>query len=90
MLYDEATFLYDEATLLYDEATLLYDEATLLYGEDTWLGGALNRGLKRFFKYIGLHVILKLILGLKRTVLYGLDPWPTIHTILTSFFLATA
>ncbi len=53
-------------------------------------GGALNHGLKRFFQYIGLHVILKLILGLKRTVLYGLDPWPTIHSILTSFFLATA
>jgi hypothetical protein len=30
-----------------------------------------------FFHYIVLHVILKLILGLKRTVLYGLDPWLT-------------
>ncbi len=43
-----------------------------------------------FFQYIGLHVILKLILGLKSTVLCGLDPWLTIHSILTSFFLAMA
>ncbi len=43
-----------------------------------------------FFQYIGLHVLLKLILGLKSTVLCGLDPWLTIHSILTSFFLATA
>jgi hypothetical protein len=42
------------------------------------MGGMLNRRLKRFFKYIGLHVLLKLILGLKSTVLYGLDPWLTI------------
>jgi hypothetical protein len=41
-------------------------------------GGALNCGLKRFFQYIGLHVLLKLILSLKSTVLYGLDPWLTI------------
>jgi hypothetical protein len=43
-----------------------------------------------FSQYIGLHVILKLILGLKSTVLCGLDPWLTTHSILTSFFLATA
>ncbi len=43
-----------------------------------------------FFQYIGLHVLLKLILGLKSTVLCGLDPWLTIHSILTSFFLAMA
>jgi hypothetical protein len=55
-------------------------------------GRAVNRGLKHFFSMysIGPHVLLKLILGLKSTVLCGLDPWLTIHSILTSFFLATA
>ncbi len=53
-------------------------------------GGAVNRGQNVFFHYVGLHVILKLLLGLKRTVLCGLDPWLTIRSILTSFFLATA
>ncbi len=43
-----------------------------------------------FFQYIGPHVILKLILGLKSTVLYGLDPWLTTIQYFTSFFLATA
>jgi hypothetical protein len=54
-------------------------------------GGAVNRGVKHFFsQYIGLHVILKLILALKSTDWSGLDPWLTIHSILTSFFLAMA
>jgi hypothetical protein len=39
---------------------------------------------------MGLHVLLKLILSLKSTVLCGLDPWLTIYSILTSFFLAPA
>jgi hypothetical protein len=53
-------------------------------------GGAVNRGLKPFFSKYRPHVLLKLILGLKSNVLCGLDPWLTIYSILTSFFLATA
>ncbi len=53
-------------------------------------GGAVNRGLKRFFHCIGLHVLLKLMIGLKSTGWCGLDPWLAIYSILTSFFLATA
>ncbi len=53
-------------------------------------GGAVNRGLKRFFHSIGLYILLRLMFGLKNTGWCGLDPWLTIHSILTSFFLATA
>ncbi len=53
-------------------------------------GGAVNRGLKRFFHSIGLYILLRLMFGLKSTGWCGLDPWLTIHSILTSFFLATA
>ncbi len=53
-------------------------------------GGAVNRGLKRFFHSIGLCILLRLRFGLKSTGWCGLDPWLTIYSILTSFFLATA
>jgi hypothetical protein len=43
-----------------------------------------------FFQSIGLHVVLKLMLGLKSTGWFGHDPWLTTHSILTSYFLATA
>ncbi len=45
---------------------------------------------KVFFQCIGLYVLLKLMLGLKRTSWCGLDPWLTIYSILTSYFLAMA
>jgi hypothetical protein len=52
-------------------------------------GGAVNRGLKLFFfQCIGLHVLLKLILGLKSTGWCGLNTWLTIYSILTSIFLS--
>ncbi len=43
-----------------------------------------------FFQCIGLHVLLKFMLGVKSTGWCGLDPWLTISSILTSFFLAPA
>jgi hypothetical protein len=58
----------------------------------TWevQGGAVNRGLKRFFSMNRPSCLIKAYIGLKSTVLCGLDPWLTIHSILSSFFLATA
>jgi hypothetical protein len=42
-----------------------------------------------FFLCVGLHVLLKLILG-KSAGWCGLYPWLTIYSILTSYFLAPA
>jgi hypothetical protein len=53
-------------------------------------GGAVNHGLNRFFHCIGLYILLRRLFGLKSTGCCGLDPWLTIFTIFTSFFLATA
>jgi hypothetical protein len=43
-----------------------------------------------FFLCIGLHALLKLMLGLKSTGWCGLDPWLIIYSIFTSYFLAAA
>jgi hypothetical protein len=53
-------------------------------------GGAVNRGLKYFFSlYRPLH-LLEAYVWPEKYLWCGLDPWLTIHSILTSFFLATA
>jgi hypothetical protein len=56
------------------------------------LGGAINHRLKCFFfnVRIGLHVLLKFMLGMKSTGWCELDSWLTIYSILTSLFLAQA
>jgi hypothetical protein len=55
-------------------------------------GGAVNRGLKWLFSLYRPLYLFKAygMFGLKSTGWCGLDPWLTIHSILTSFFLATA
>jgi hypothetical protein len=52
--------------------------------------GVVNRGLKQFFSMYRPSCLIKAYLGLKSTDLRGLDPWLTIYSILTSYFLATA
>ncbi len=48
------------------------------YVARTVQGEAVNRGLKLFFHYIGLYILLRLMSGLKSTGCCGLDPWLTI------------
>jgi hypothetical protein len=53
-------------------------------------GGVVNRGLKQFFSLYRPSCFIEAYVRPKSTGWCGLDPWLTIHSILTSYFLATA
>ncbi len=70
--------------------TVCTGSARQIYGSILLQGGALNRGLKRFFSIYRPSCHIEAYIGPEKYCFVWAGPLANHHSILTSFFLATA